>query len=132
GMRSGWQDGTTHVVFDEKSISPKSWTRGLKKADGRLCFIPAHRALLLAEGWPAPFLKLNADTPVVARLFSQNLYQLFSGRGASSLSSVERILKQEYRNLSDETVFHGGTIELEKDRLQYRLRLVFKETMRPP
>ena len=75
GMASAWIDGSSIVTFDGKPISPhsrgKRWRRNQK---GRLFYIPAHRALLLAEGWPAPFLKLDADTPVVARLFSQNLY----------------------------------------------------------
>jgi hypothetical protein len=97
--------------------------RGPKQ--GSVFFIPAHRALLLAEGWPAPFMKLNADTPVVARLFSQNLYQRFSGRDASVLFPVERLLKEEYRRLIDRAVFHGGGIQLEKDGLRRRLKLVF-------
>ena len=88
-------------------------------------FIPVHRALLLAEGWPAPFLKLNADTPVVARLFSQNLCQRFSGRQAAPLFPVQRILKEQYRELIDAAVFHGGKVELEKEGLRYRLRLAF-------
>jgi hypothetical protein len=95
-------------------------------------FIPAHRALLLAEGWPAPFIKLNADTPVVARLFSQNLYQRFSGRQASALFPVERILKEQYRDLIDQAVFHGGKVELEKEGLRYRLRLAFGDGMQLP
>jgi hypothetical protein len=88
-------------------------------------FIPAHRALLLAEGWPSPFLKLNADTPVVARLFSQNLYQRFSGRKASALFPVERILKTEYRELIDQAVSHGGRVELKQEGLRYRLGLSY-------
>jgi len=126
GMSAAWMDGKTEVRFDGKAVSPSSWTKGLKKKEhGSVFFIPAHRALLLAEGWPAPFLKLNADTPVVARLFSQNLYQRFSGRQAAPLFPVERILKEQYRNLIDDAVFHGGKVELEKEGLRYKLRLTF-------
>ncbi len=132
GMSGAWTDGKTEVRFDGSLVSPHSWIRGLKrKQQGSVFFIPAHRALLLAEGWPAPFQKLNADTPVVARLFSQNLYQRFSGRQAASLFPVERILKEEYRNLIDEAVFHGGKVELEKEGLRYRLRLSFDELSLP-
>lgn len=126
GMSAAWGSQTT-VSLDGKPIQPSAWTKGLKKAKtGRVFFIPAHRALLLAEGWPAPFQKLNADTPVVARLFSQNLYQRFSGRQAAPLFPVERILKVEYRNLIDRSVFHGASVELEKEGLKYRLRLAFE------
>ena len=96
------QTGKTEVRFNGSLVSPHSWIKGLKKKrQGSVFFIPAHRALLLAEGWPAPFLKLNADTPVVARLFSQSLYQRFSGRLAAPLFPVQRILKEQYRELID-------------------------------
>jgi hypothetical protein len=132
GMSGAWTDGKTEVRFNGNLISPHSWIRGARrKQQGSVFFIPAHRALLLAEGWPAPFLKLNADTPVVARLFSQNLYQRFSGRQAAPLFPVQRILKEQYRNLIDEAVFHGGKVELEKEGLRYRLRLAFDQLELP-
>jgi hypothetical protein len=131
GMSSAWREEST-VLLDSKVVSPKTWTKGLrKKGRGRVFFIPAHRALLLAEGWPAPFIKLNADTPVVARLFSQNLYQRFSGRQAAALFPVSRILKEQYRMLIDEAIFHGGRVELEKDGLRYRLTLAYADAHLP-
>ncbi len=130
-MSAAWRPGST-VTLDGKTLSLATWTRGLKKKDrGRVFFIPAHRALLLAEGWPAPFIKLNADTPVVARLFSQNLYQRFSGRQAASLFPVSRILKEEYRERIDDAIFHGGRVELEKEGLRYRLRLAYDSAHLP-
>jgi hypothetical protein len=131
GMSSAWRPEST-VSIDGKALSLNSWTKGLKKKDkGHVFFIPAHRALLLAEGWPAPFIKLNADTPVVARLFSQNLYQRFSGRQAASLFPVSRILKEEYRKQIDEAIFHGGRVELGKEGLRYRLRLAYHKAHLP-
>jgi len=132
-MSGAWSEDRTVVTLDGKPVTPKTWTKGLKRSgQGKVFFIPAHRALLLAEGWPAPFLKLNADTPVVARLFSQNLYHRFSGRQAASLFPVERILKEQYRDLIDQAVFHGGRVELEKTGLRYRLRLKFSEKVQLP
>jgi hypothetical protein len=126
GMHGSWIDGETEVRLNGALVSPQAWTKNIKKKQqGKVFFIPAHRALLLAEGWPAPFLKLNADTPVVARLFSQNLYQRFSGRQAAPLFPVERALKEEYRELIDTALFHGGRVELDKEGLRYRLRLTF-------
>jgi hypothetical protein len=132
GMSAAWRETST-VSIDGRSVTPSSWTRGLKKkAHGRVFFIPAHRGLLLAEGWPAPFQRLNADTPVVARLFSQNLYQRFSGRQAAALFPVERILKEQYRTLIDKAVFHGGRVDLQKEGLRYRLRLSFGDNVQLP
>ena len=131
GMSRAWREEST-VLLDSKIVSPKTWTKGLnKRGRGRVFFIPAHRALLLAEGWPAPFIKLNADTPVVARLFSQNLYQRFSGRQAAALFPVSRILKEQYRIQIDEAIFHGGRVELEKTGLRYRLTLAYADTHLP-
>ena len=126
GMSHAWTDGKTKVRFNDKDVQLNNSRKSLKKIPGNVFYIPAHRATV-AEGWPAPFLKLNADTPVVARLFSQNLYERFSGRQESSLFPVERILKGQYRSLIDDTVFHGTQIKLEKEGLRYRLRLAFEQ-----
>jgi energy-coupling factor transporter ATP-binding protein EcfA2 len=132
GMSRAWKDHETAVKYDGLNILPSGWMRNARKqAEGRVFFIPAHRALLLAEGWPAPFMKLNADTPVVARLFSQNLYLRFSGRQQSSLFPVDRILKKQYRDLIDEAVFHGGRIDLEKEGFRYNLRLRYEDLSLP-
>lgn len=128
GMSHAWShgDGDTEVKLNGKLVVPKSWTRIKAKQPGKVFYIPAHRSMLLAEGWPAPFQKLNADTPVVARLFSQNLYQRFSGRKAEPLFPVPRILKEVYRQRIDDAVFHGGSLELDKQGLRYQLRLTFQ------
>jgi hypothetical protein len=126
GMSSAWSADHTRVILDKRVVKPVAWARTRQAAPARVFFIPAHRALLLAEGWPAPFLKLNADTPVVARLFSQTLYQQFSGRESSALFPVERILKTQYRELIDEAVFHGGRVELKNEGLRYRLSLNYE------
>jgi hypothetical protein len=124
GMSSAWSADESRVSLDGRPVRPASWkSRTRRTAPARVFFIPAHRALLLAEGWPAPFLKLNADTPVVARLFSQTLYQRFSGGASSALFPVERILKTQYRELIDQAVFHGGRVELKNEGLRYRLSL---------
>ena len=102
GMHAAWTEKSS-VLLDSRAITPAAWTRGLKKRDaGKVFFIPAHRALLLAEGWPAPFIKLNADTPVVARLFSQNLYQRFSGREGSGALPCRQDSQRGYRTHIDE------------------------------
>lgn len=131
GMGGAFKEGT-QITLDERAINVRDLFKGARRVtEGNLFFIPAHRALLLAEGWPAPFLKLNADTPVVARLFSQNLYLRFSGRSRSALFPVTRILKEQYRKLIDDAVFHGGRVELDQEGLRYRLRLSFEDVHLP-
>jgi hypothetical protein len=88
--------------------------------------------MLISDGWAAPFQKLTSDTPVVARIFSQNLFNRFSGRGGDRLFPLDRVLKRVYRKLIDSAVFHGGTVGLEQDR-QYakRLKLTHGESQLP-
>jgi hypothetical protein len=127
GMAGAWRSDS-HVTLDGRGISPATLAKRTPPwREAKVFFIPAHRALLLAEGWPAPFLKLGADVPVVARLFSQNLYQRFSGRKAEPLFPVERLLKGDYRDLIDSAVFHGGRVDLHQQGLNYRLRLSFAD-----
>lgn len=132
GMSGAWDAAKSSIIFNGEKIEPKKWgkkQRGRQKKEkkGEMFFIPAHRALLLAEGWPAPFQRLTPDTPAVARLFSQDLYQRFSGRRVKALFPIEKILKKQYRDLITQAVFHGGKVELHKDGLRNRLRLSFDQ-----
>ena len=87
--------------------------------------------MLISDGWAAPFQKLSSDTPVVARIFSQNLFDRFSARQSGQLFPLDRVLKKEYRTLIDRAVFHGGTVGLERDQHARRLKLTHGEAQLP-
>jgi hypothetical protein len=120
GMNSAWR-GDSEVIFEGKRLTLRTIA---KIGDGkeRAFFIPAHRAMLIMDGWAAPFQKLAADTPVVARIFSDNLYRLFTSRDGEALFPLAGVLKREYRDLINDAVFHGGTVGLEQDQ-QHSKRL---------
>lgn len=129
GMASAYR-AETSVRFNGKSVT----LAGIKKiGDGaeRVFFIPAHRSMLISDGWAAPFQKLTADTPVVARLFSQNLYDRFSSRQTGPLFPLNRVLKKAYRDLIDGAVFHGGTVAIEEREHAKRLRLTHGDSALP-
>lgn len=131
GMGSAWRDDS-EVAFDGKTITPKNiGRRGNGKE--RVFFIPAHRSMLISDGWAAPFQKLTADTPVVARIFSQNLFDRFNARDSDELFPLDRVLKKEYREVINDAVFHGGAVALEQDRQQQarRLRLTHGDARLP-
>src|SRR5882724_3477716 len=113
-MGGAWSKDTT-ITFGRKAIRP-SIIGKLGNGKERVFFIPAHRAMLISDGWAAPFQKLTAETPVVARLFSQNLFDRFNARGGDMLFPLDRVLKKVYRDLIDDAVFHGGTVGLEQDQ----------------
>ncbi len=118
GMGEAWSDSTV-VTFNSKQIRPKS-IRNLGNGEESVFFIPAHRAMLISDGWAAPFQKLTAETPVVARLFSQNLFDRFNAREGDKLFPLDRVLKKQYRDLIDAAVFHGGKVGLEQDKQHAR------------
>ncbi len=124
GMAPAWREGQTAVTLGSKSISPKNAAR-LGDGEEKLFFVPAHRSMLISDGWASPFQKLSSDTPAVARLFSQNLFDRFSGKDAGTLFPVDKRLKQAIREKIDEAVFHGGKVGIEEDSQHaQRLRLV--------
>ena len=121
GMGSAWTKSTS-ISFNGHALSKASIH---KRGNGqeKVFFIPAHRTMLISDGWAAPFQKLTPETPVVARLFSQNLFDLFSPTSAGQhLFPRDRVLKKLYRNLIDDAVYHGGKISLEEDQ-QHTKRL---------
>lgn len=127
GMRSAWRD-TSEVSFDGKDVSPAMIE---KRGNGveKLFFIPAHRSMLISDGWATPFQRLTSETPVVARLFSQNLFDRFNAREGPKLFPLDRLLKKVYRELINDAVLHGGTIGVEQnEQLARRLRLRFEGT----
>lgn len=131
GMAPAWRENETEVLLDGKKVSPKGLGR-VGDGNERLFFVPAHRSMLISDGWATPFQKLTSDTPVVARIFSQNLFDRFSGKDAGTLFPVERRLKREIRDQIDSAVFHGGTVGIEEDRQHARrLRLAHGATHLP-
>ncbi|MFN7572169.1 MAG: AAA family ATPase [Betaproteobacteria bacterium] len=124
GMAPAWRESETEILLDRKNISPKNIGR-IGNGKERLFFVPAHRSMLISDGWASPFQKLTSDTPAVARIFSQNLFDRFSGKDAGTLFPVEKRLKREIREKIDEAVFHGGKVGIEEDHQHaQRLRLV--------
>jgi len=120
GMGDAWSRETV-IKLDNRQIHLSGiGKQGTGKE--RVFFIPAHRAMLISDGWAAPFQKLTAETPVVARLFSQNLFDRFNARESDKLFPQDRVLKKQYRDLIDDAVFHGGKVGLEQDR-QHAKRL---------
>lgn len=131
GMAPAWEDGKTEVRLGAKRVSPKSAAR-IGDGNEKLFFVPAHRSMLISDGWASPFQKLTSDTPAVARIFSQRLFDQFSGKDAGTLFPVEKRLKQEIRKKIDEAIFHGGKVGIVEDSQHAkRLRLVHGEMNLP-
>lgn len=117
GMGAAWSKGS-HISFNGKRVRRlDSDDRGSSRS--KAFFIPAHRATLISDGWALPFHQLSSEVPVVARLFSDALYQLFSSRTSYRLFPSPHIRK-EARDLIDDSIFHGATIGIEQSSLGRR------------
>lgn len=125
GMAPAWDDKNgTEICIDRKKVSPQNLSR-IGNTHEQLFFVPAQRSMLISDGWASPFQKLTSDTPAVARIFSQNLFDQFSGKNAGTLFPVERRLKEKIREKIDNAVFHGGKVGIHEDSQHARrLRLV--------
>lgn len=127
GMGAAW-NAETRVELDGHSIAPRNFS---KRGDGteHVFFIPAHRSMLVSDGWPAKFQALSPNTPVVARLFSQRLHERLSS--GDRLFPLNKLLKSEYREKINDAVFHGGMVELSTENLNRRLNLRHGESNLP-
>jgi energy-coupling factor transporter ATP-binding protein EcfA2 len=124
GMAPAWRTGQSEVLLAGRKVSPRTLGR-IGDGEEQLFFVPAHRSMLISDGWASPFQKLTSDTPAVARMFSQNLFDRFNGKDAGTLFPVNKRLKKEIREKIDKAVFHGGKVGIEEDRQHARrLRLV--------
>ena len=131
GMSDAWHSSASEVLFNNRRITPKGLSR-IGEGKERVFFVPAHRSMLISDGWASPFQRLTSDTPVVARMFSQNLFDRFSAKGEGPLFPLERVLKKEYRDQINAAVFHGGSVAIEEDRQHAkRLRLAHGKTRLP-
>lgn len=131
---SGALKPSTKVMFNGRAVRPEAllskshFKSGIKT---KMFYVPAHRALLLAEGWPAPFMKLSADTPVVARLFSQALYEQLSGPHAKRIFPQNRLLMKDIHDRIDSSIFHGGTVDLRRQGLRRQIVLKYGKSGLP-
>jgi AAA domain, putative AbiEii toxin, Type IV TA system len=132
GMSNGLSNQTTLKIDDTTVDLNKLFYKKKRPVDApaileKVFYIPAHRGLLLAEGWPKLFQQHQLDTPYVARKASEllNATLLFSRKNNSKVVFPKPSkLQDSLRSNIDRAVFHGAT--LEQDSEQSKRRLVLK------
>lgn len=127
GFENSWTK-TTRVVHIEHEISIRDLTKARAyKGEDAVFYIPAHRTLAIAEGWPRPFAQYQIETPFVARRFSEQLLtSLNQGLvGKGKIFPHDRRLKDAFRRLIDESIFHGATLRLDTARMRKQFVLEY-------
>lgn len=130
GLGQGYRSGQTSIKLDGAEVRLKTLFNrqsGRRAAAGddpveSTYFIPAHRALLLMDGWPRYFQQHILGTPYVAKVQSERLTRWLSDAGTSIFPIANRLPK-ELRELFDSSIFHSATLDVDRSSPQSRLIL---------
>jgi energy-coupling factor transporter ATP-binding protein EcfA2 len=125
GLAKAWTERTS-VTLNSKVIEAPPVRAASDKP--HLFYIPAHRTLSIAEGWPAGFRSYKPETPFVVRDFSELLLELITtkrGIEGEQVFPQKRRLKKQVRELIDEAVFHQGELRLVSEGPRRQFKLVY-------
>lgn len=129
GFEKSWT-ADTQIRYDGADLTLSDIARSRTyKGEDAVFYIPAHRTLAIAEGWPRPFTQYQPDTPYVARRFSEELLtSLNQGLvGKGKIFPHDRRLKDAFRKLIDEAVFHGATLKLDVSGMRKQFVLEYEQ-----
>jgi hypothetical protein len=129
GFEKSWTTDT-EVRFGSEDLSLRQVASSRSyKGEDAVFYIPAHRTLAIAEGWPRPFTQYQPDTPYVARRFSEELLtSLNQGLvGKGKIFPHDRRLKDAFRRLIDEAIYHGATLKLDVSGMRKQFVLEYED-----
>lgn len=119
-----WTDATS-VSWQGNAIDPAALAKTRQVASQHvLYYIPAHRTLVLAGGYPPRFQQYTNETPFLVRHFSEQVREvLIQGRPGETLFPHNRRLKGLIKEKLDEAIFHGTQLRDDRQGSQRRLVL---------
>ncbi|WP_428263182.1 AAA family ATPase [Haliangium sp.] len=121
GIGSSWTDDS-ELSWRGRSVSLPPQNRR-NPSPPWVFYVPAQRALTIADGWPLAFTSYRS-APYVVRAFGLQLQRILLGAGADTIFPSPAQLKAGLRNAIDRSVFHSGTLALQQHGLQRELRLL--------
>lgn len=125
GLARIW-DSNTRIVYDGVDVSSSSsLMRGQNEANEKMFYIPAQRILSISDGRPKAFSEFEPTAPYVLRQFSEILRVFMSiGLGGNTtLYPIKTRLKSIQKKSFDNSIFHGGKVELESENGQRKMRM---------
>ncbi|HVE82563.1 MAG TPA: ATP-binding protein, partial [Myxococcales bacterium] len=125
GMGQAWRNGSGYSV--QIPARPGDKRSKLHLRSESVFYVPAQRALVLAEGWPLRFELTNERTPFVARFFCDQLYRLFSSQRRPDFFPDRTRLSPTLNRLIDQALLHGGRIGLRKWGSSRKLELLLRD-----
>lgn len=128
----------TVIAFEGKTYSREDIMnrKGVKESSKgeKMFYIPAQRVLTLTQGWPRPFNSYDIGDPYVIKSFSETLRVLMEKEFSSVQESVfprAGKMSESIRTRIDEGIFHGASVELDKNSLRRRFLLRIGESRLP-
>ncbi len=127
GFDKSWS-AATEIAYGGDRITLKDVVEArAREGEDSVFYIPAHRTLAISDGWPRPFTQYQIETPYVARRFSEELLTALNlGRvGLSTIFPHGRRLKEAFRHLIDDAIFHGAELKMDADGMRKRFVLEY-------
>ncbi|AXE31757.1 hypothetical protein DK842_18760 [Chromobacterium phragmitis] len=116
-----------NIIFNGEDASPLALPeKKVFAKKHKIRVIPAHRGLLMVDGWPKLFQQHAMDTPYVARRSSEDLYNQLTSMNTSETDVIfprQNRLKSSVREIINQAVYHDSTLNLSKHSQRKRLEL---------
>lgn len=128
-MAKSWNTNSK-ILQDDKDLDIETLIRKRPRdIESAAFYIPAQRVLIMEEGWPRPFLSLNAY-PYVVRNFSEGLRLEMERElaGAKNMFPQENRLKKVISDKIQKSIFRNSTIKLETE---FKKRMVLEVNGNP-
>jgi len=138
GLGHGFTENKTRIHLDRKEhllTNLLDFGKGQKSDPSAIAektyYIPAHRALLLADGWPLAFQQHRIGTPFVARAQSERLLQWLN-LSEKNIFPIQNRLQASLRDHFNTAIFHGAQLNIDRASHQSRLVLTAQGTTSIP
>ncbi len=124
GMENSWGP-KTRVRWRGEAVDLSEITRRPWRRPHSVYFVPAHRTLILSEGYPPTFQQFRPETPFTVRHFSEEVRQvLLEGFNQDVLFPQPKRLKGKVREKINEAVFHDAKLREDTSGIQRQLKLI--------
>jgi hypothetical protein len=121
GIGSSWRRGS-RLRWKGKDVSlpPRNYSNPRPPC---VFYVPAQRAITIADGWPRPFSSYRS-APYVVRDFGLHLQRILLANQGDQVFPAPSRLKADLRQAIDDAVFHNGTLALRQQAAQNEMKLI--------
>jgi hypothetical protein len=127
GMENAWT-AETSVFWNGKEVDIQAIAAQPRRRHHSVYFVPAHRGLVLSEGYPPTFQQFRPETPFVVRQFSEEVRQVLAeALDQKVLFPQPKRLKGKVREKINEAIFHGARLRDDTTGIQRQLKLSYHD-----